>query len=118
MLIFKLTKKRIFVFPRFKSFSEGLGEAMCGWQGDGVQHGRGLEEWQVMLYSFFSGNKISANRAFLALLHHYRPDLVDIKDMQECNAVENCTKAFSIAEVREGQQSSYTGIIFSSQISF
>ena len=39
------------------------------------------------------------NRAFLVLLHHHRPELVDIKDMQEGNAVENCTKAFSVAEV-------------------
>jgi len=38
-------------------------------------------------------------RAFLALLHYHRPELVDIKDMQEGNVVENCTKAFSIAEV-------------------
>ena len=46
-----------------------------------------------------SGRSICVNRAFLALLHHHRPELVDIEDMQEGNAVENCTKAFSIAEV-------------------
>ena len=48
-----------------------------------------------------SGRSICVNRAFLALLHHHRPELVDIEDMQEGNAVENCTKAFSIAEVEQ-----------------
>ena len=79
---------------------------MCGREGEGVQYGRGLEGWQVTLFSIKlivstrSGRSICVNRAFLALLHHHRPELVDIEDMQEGNAVENCTKAFSIAEVK------------------
>ena len=38
-------------------------------------------------------------RAFLALLHHHRPEMVDLSKMEEGDTVTNCSKAFAIAEV-------------------
>ena len=38
-------------------------------------------------------------RAFLALLHHHRPEMVDLSKMEEEDTVTNCSKAFAIAEV-------------------
>ena len=80
---------------------EGVGQAMCGREGECSQYGRGLEGWQVTIIyiNLFCKINLCINRAFLAMLHHYRPELVDIENMQEGNAVENCTMAFSIAEV-------------------
>ena len=74
---------------------------MCGREGECSQYGRGLEGWQVTIIyiNLLSKINLCINRAFLAMLHHYRPELVDIENMQEGNAVENCTMAFSIAEV-------------------
>ena len=44
-----------------------------------------------------------SSRAFLALLHHHRPDLVDLSRMEERDTITNCTEAFAIAEVsRDG----------------
>merc|ERR1719400_900165 len=37
-------------------------------------------------------------RAFLALLHHHRPELVDLSKMEDEDTVTNCSKAFAIAE--------------------
>ena len=37
-------------------------------------------------------------RAFLALLHHHRPDLVDMEGVVAGNTRHNCQRAFSIAE--------------------
>ena len=43
------------------------------------------------------------SRAFLALLHHHRPELVDLSRMEEQDTITNCTEAFAIAEVsRDG----------------
>ena len=45
----------------------------------------------------------SSSRAFLALLHHHRPELVDLSRMEERDTITNCTEAFAIAEVsRDG----------------
>ena len=44
-----------------------------------------------------------SSRAFLALLHHHRPELVDLSRMEERDTITNCTEAFAIAEVsRDG----------------
>ena len=37
----------------------------------------------------------------MALLHHHRPDLVDVANLQEGDALVNCSKAFRIAEVSQ-----------------
>ena len=37
----------------------------------------------------------------MALLHHHRPDLVDVENLQDGDALVNCSKAFNIAEVNK-----------------
>ena len=45
-----------------------------------------------------------SSRAFLALLHHHRPELVDLSRMEERDTITNCTEAFAIAEVSTEQR--------------
>ena len=66
-------KKRDFQFSKFSQRAEILSFQMC------------------------------SSRAFLALLHHHRPELVDLSRMEERDTITNCTEAFAIAEVsRDG----------------
>ena len=54
----------------------------------------------ITIHQFSHQNGIIPfTRAFLALLHHHRPEMVDLSKMEEEDTVTNCSKAFAIAEV-------------------
>ena len=69
------------------------------WPRTGEMGGRFLIVKEIQSWHHSISSIAIITRAFLALLHHHRPELVDLSKMEEEDTVTNCSKAFSIAEV-------------------
>ena len=96
--VFKvLSKKRDFQFSKFSQRTEIFSFHSFSKSRDS-QFSRFSQRAEVLSFLM-----CCSSRAFLALLHHHRPELVDLSRMEERDTITNCTEAFAIAEVsRDG----------------
>ena len=67
-----------------------------------------LEEWCRRAVSDYPGVRVTNmtrswrdGRAFCALIHRYRPDLIDFAKLEPRDWVGNCNLAFRVAEEEE-----------------